>query len=162
MKINIFSILILFVAIVFSAFAQSREPVKLDEFGSINCEDYLARMDSAIIQAANEPTSRVLVFVYEGKIQRYKYKKDGSYTIESVFPQYGLANAKIRSMKKYLALRALGERFVFISAGFREDFTVEIWLVPDGAKQPEPTPTLSKMRYRKGKPSGFCLGCCGE
>lgn len=118
-------------------------------------------MDAAINQANDNPSSRVFVFVYEGKTQRCKYKKDGNYTIESVLPQYGLGNAKIRSMKKYLQMRRIAaERFVFIKGGFRENFTVEIWLVPDAVMPPEPNPTLTKVKYHKGKPVGFCLSCC--
>jgi hypothetical protein len=53
------------------------------------------------------------------------------------------------------------ERFNFIEAGFREKLTVEIWLAPNGATLPKPTPTLTKMKYRKGKAVGFCIDCCG-
>jgi hypothetical protein len=161
-KIKFFAGLIVLVVSALPAFSQSNGSSKIDEFGSVNCEDYLARMDTIIIQALNNPTARVFVFVYEGKIQRYKYKRDGSYTTESVLPQYGLAKAKIRSMKKYVQLKHFStERFVFVKAGFREDFTVEIWLSPADVEQPKPTPTLTKMKYRKGKPAGFCIGCCG-
>lgn len=139
----------------------SQEARKIDEFGSVQCEDYLARMDNVIVELGNNPSSRIYVFVYEGKTQRYKYRNGEDFTIESVLPQYALAKAKINSMKKLLSVRKVPiENFVLVSGGFRENFTVEFWLVPAGAKQPEPTPTLTKMRYRKGKPYGFCLGCC--
>ena len=52
------------------------------------------------------------------------------------------------------------EKFVFVESGFLEDFKVELWNVPDGATPPKPTPTLKRMKYRKGKPVGFCLGGC--
>ena len=161
MKTKLFIGLICFIATASSAFAQAPEAIKIDEFGSVQCEDYLARMDYLISEANNNPSSRVFVLVYEGKTQRYKYRNGIDFTIESVLPQYGLASARIRSMKKYLPLRGVStERFVFIKAGFRENFTVEIWGVPAGSIEPEPTPTLAKMKYRKGKPAGFCLGCC--
>ncbi len=163
MKMKFLTGLICLVIFSLSAFAQSKEPTKIDEFGNNECEFYLATMDNAIVQASENPASKIYVLVYEGKIPKYKYKKGGGYEVESVFPQYGLANVKIRSMKKYLFLRkSSAQRFVFVKAGFREDFSVEIWLVPSGVMQPKPTPTLAKMKYRKGKPLGFCLGCCGE
>lgn len=153
----------LYLMLAFSASAQSNEAVKIDEFGSINCEDYLARMDGAIVTASNNPTLKVIVFVYEGKIQTNKYKNDGSLLkVQSVLPEYGLARAKIRSMKKYLTVRGADpKQFTFVSGGPRENFAVELWSVPVGASVPKPTPTISKIRYRKGKPAGFCTGCCG-
>lgn len=64
-------------------------------------------------------------------------------------------------MKKYLANRGFpAERFVFVEAGLRENFTIEIWLVPGGAAPPTLAPTLTEMRFRKGKPRGFCTWCC--
>jgi hypothetical protein len=161
MKVKFLAGLICLITFSLSAMAQAREAEKFVEFGSITCEEYLARMDVAMTQVDNNPNLKAFVFVYEGKTQRYKYKKDESHTIVSVFPQYGLANAKIRSMKKYLSIRGFpSERFMFVKAGFRENFTVEIWFVPDGVREPEPSPTLTKVKYRKGKPEGFCLNCC--
>jgi hypothetical protein len=52
------------------------------------------------------------------------------------------------------------QNFEFVVAGFRENFTVEFWIVPNGVTPPEPSPTLTKMKYRKGIPAKFCLGCC--
>jgi len=143
-------------------FAQSKESVPIDEFGSVNCEDYLARMDNVILQAANNVDSKIYVLVYEGKVSRYVYERRGKSRIQVSDPEVGLANARIVSMKKYLAFKKYDDRkFVFLSAGYRENFTVEIWLVPDNAKKPVPRATVAKMNYRKGKPSGFCLECCG-
>lgn len=162
MKTKFFLILICLFTLTSSVFAQTETAGKFEEFGDTNCEEYLARMDNVIFAAANNPSSKIYVFVYEGKLKKYEYKKDGSYTVKSVFPQYGLANAKIRSMKKKISpLRSSSaEGFVFVKAGFRENFTVEFWLVPAGAAPPQATPNLTKMRYGKGKPYGFCLGCC--
>ncbi len=157
-KLLTFTALILISAA--GAFAQTGG-TKIDEFGSIQCEDYLARMDSVTVQASNNPGAKMYVVVYEGKTKRYKYSKSGSSTIVTLHPQYGLANATIRSMKKYLALKRVEpSAFVFVKGGFREDFTVEIFLVSNGEPAPEANPTVSKMKYRKGKPTGFCTGCC--
>ncbi|HQU84444.1 MAG TPA: hypothetical protein PKY59_15005, partial [Pyrinomonadaceae bacterium] len=75
----------------------------------------------------------------------------------------GSAKAKIESMKKYISnVKKLSlENFSFIEAGFRENSTIVFWNVPKGAEPPKPTPTLKKMKYRKGKAKGFCLYCCG-
>ena len=161
MKTKFFIILICLVAFASSAFAQAEEMQKIDGYEDVQCEEYLAHMDLAFNVANNNPASKVYFFVYEGKTKKYKYKKDGSYELISVLPQYGLAKTKIRSMKKLIALRKISaDRFVFIESGLRENFTVEVWHVPVGATAPKPTPTLTKIRYRKGRPIGFCLGCC--
>jgi hypothetical protein len=157
------AILILVIVILFTLplFSQAKSPVSIDEFGSVSCEDYLSRMDSAIIQAANNPDAQIYVLVYEGKVSRYVKDRRGKWRIRVSNPEVGLAKAKIRSMRKYLDVRGYGERnFVFVSGGYRENFTVEMWLVPEGAEQPIPKPALTRMKYRKGKPDGFCLGCC--
>lgn len=54
-------------------FSQSKAAVPIDEFGSVQCEEYLARMDNIFIQAANNPNAKIYVFVYDGKTQSYIY-----------------------------------------------------------------------------------------
>jgi len=81
---------------------------------------------------------------------------------ERVRPIFGSAEAKFVSMKKWLAHRELPvERFSFVKAGFRENLTVEIGIVPAGALPPIATPTLTKITYRKGRLIKFCIDCCG-
>ena len=140
-----------------SALSQSAE--KLDEFENIPCDDYLARMDAAMNEAYKNPLSTVYLLIYEGKEMKYNSRKRKT---ELVFPGFGSAKAKIDSVKRYMSLRTFPiERFKFIKAGFRENSTVEIWIVPTEAIPPKSTPTLTKMKYRKGKSTGFCWWCCG-
>jgi hypothetical protein len=148
----------MFLCILFSLSAFSQEAQKIDEFENTPCDEYLGRIDVTIIQARDNSSSTVYVLIYEGKELKYNPRKNKT---ELVFPNYGQAKAKIRSIKKYLASRKFPvKRYSFVQAGFRENLTVEIWLVPQGAMPPKPTPTLTKMKYRKGKPMGFCIDCC--
>ena len=63
----------------------------------------------------------------------------------------------IYTMKTRIKFRRFDEkRIVFIEGGFREKFTIELWVVPDGKLPPTSTPTLTKMKYRKGKPQDSC------
>src|SRR5688572_5073152 len=157
MKKQLFSfLLVLFFLINVSA--QDKETRKIDELENTPCDDYLSRMDATMVEAYNNPSSTVYVLIYEGKELKYNSRKNKT---ELVFPNYGSAKAKIRSIKKYLSIRKFpAERFEFVKAGFRKNLTVEIWLVPAGATPPKPTPTLTKMKYRKGKATGFCIDCC--
>lgn len=150
--------LIAFILITLSSiFAQ--EAQKIDEFSHLMCDDYLGRI-SYIRQVADEnPSSKLYVLIYEGRETQYNSRKR---KYEVAFPNYGSAKAKIASIKLFLEKNKFtrNSQFVFIEAGFRNDLTVEAWLVPNGATSPKSTPTLKKMKYRKGKPKGFCLGCC--
>lgn len=142
---------------VFSTFAQ--EAQKFDEIGDTSCEDYLNRMAEVVAILRFDQTTKVYLLIYEGKEQRYNARKDKS---EILLPAYGSAKARIRSIKKLFKVHqqeSLLERIVFVEAGFREEFTVEFWQVPLGAQPPKPTPTLTKMKYRKGKPKEFCISC---
>ncbi|HRH43423.1 MAG TPA: hypothetical protein PKY82_17465 [Pyrinomonadaceae bacterium] len=141
-----------------SIFAQEAQIT--DEIGDITCDDYLLRMYNVNFGLINDLTSKVYILIYEGKEWRYNAKKDKT---ESVLPAYGSAKARIRSIKQYFKTykqEDLLQRIVFVEAGFRENFAVEFWFAPNGASAPKPTPTLTKMKYRKGKPKEFCVICC--
>ncbi len=150
----------LFLSFAISISAQTKEAQKIEQFRIVQCDDYLARMDNFSVQAQNDPSAFFYVFIYEGKESKYNSQKKRE---EIVAPTFGSAKAKIVSMKKYLTvMRGVSkDRIQFIEGGFRETSEAEIWLVPPGATPPKPTPTLTKMKFRKGKPIGFCLYCCG-
>jgi hypothetical protein len=115
-------------------------------------------MDNAINEASNNPSSIVYILIYEGKELKYNVRKKKD---ELALPIFGTAKAKINSIKKYLSLRKSPvKNFSFIEAGFRETPAVEIWIAPNWASPPKPTPTILKMKYRKGKAIGFCIDCC--
>lgn len=152
-----FSVLFFCVLFCISVFSQKAE--KIDEFSNPPCDEYLGRIDTAIIQALDNPSSTIYILIYEGREPIYNSRKNKT---ELAFPAYGSAEAKIRSIKKYLTSRKVPvKRFSFVKAGFRENFAVEIWFVPQGATVPEAAPTLTKMKYRKGRATGFCIDCCG-
>ena len=141
-----------------SSFAQQAELI--DEFVNGSCEDYLSRMANAHYSLTADLNAKVYFLIYEGK--EFRLNANGKKS-KLVFPTFGSAKAKIYSIKmrfKFMQAEHLLDRIVFIEAGFRENFTLEIWNVPNGATLPKPTPTLTKMKYRKGKPVGFCAGCC--
>jgi hypothetical protein len=156
-KITLFVLIISFVS-----FARSQSKAYLiDELENPSCEGYLASMDNVTIQAKKYPASRLIIFVYEGKVDRTVYQKNGKVSTRLSLPEHGLGDMRIRSMKKYLGSRGAAlERFFFFPEHFREKLSVEIWMVPEGASAPEPTPSIETMKYRKGRPKGFCMACC--
>ena len=160
MKNQLFSFLFL-ISFVFGISAQTQEARKIDEFGNTNCEGYLARMDGFLIELNNLPDSKGYVFVYAGKTL-VSYNNKGKYIGDQnqyVLPYRNEAKSRIQAMKTRLRSKNLPNGQInFVESGFRENYTVEFWLVPKGVMLPKPTPTLTKMRYRKGAASDFCRG----
>ncbi|HUR99621.1 MAG TPA: hypothetical protein VMZ26_16265 [Pyrinomonadaceae bacterium] len=138
--------------------AYSQEAFKVDEYGNVPCDDYLGRMDGLFAESERNPTAKVYILLYEGKVPTYNYRTK---RIELKRPIVGLAEARIRSIKRYADHRRFPkERLAFIKAGFRKEAALEAWIVPPGAKPPTPSETVPKMRYRPGKAAGYCVGCC--
>lgn len=156
-KILILAILI----IAFSTIGFGQEAIKIDEFGSPNCEDLMARLDALAIEIQNtDGTSYGFVVIYEGKYERYVYDKKSDATLKTFLPMIGEANLLGETIRKYLVeSRGISKtQLMIVSGGFREKHTVELWLVSRSGKAPEITPTLDTIKYRKGNPAGICDG----
>lgn len=146
-------------ALALSAGAQVPAAEKIDEFSNLACDHYLARMDAAIAEARANPSSEMIVIVYEGSEFKYNERTGKP---ELVLPVRGSGQANIRSMRSWISHREMSlAQFSFIEGGFREQATVEIWRVPPGSESPKPTPKVEKMKYRQGKARGYCTDCCG-
>lgn len=154
-------ILTLFLCLAFAAPAYSLEARKIDEFNSVTCDDLRSRLDNLAIEIAQFPKSKGYIIVYDGKYIKYKVNSKGYFepTKQTILPIFGQSTHDIRFMIEHLlGLRQYPkENFLFISGGYRELYTVELWLVPQGAIL-KPTPTLTNMRYRKAKLSHVCEG----
>jgi hypothetical protein len=100
-------------------------PKKFDEFPNIKFDDEKARLDNFAIQLQNEPGSRGYILVYSGPRDRA-----------------GDAQKRADRARDYLVItRGLdANRIVTILGGQRTAQTVELWLVPNGANPPTPTP----------------------
>ena len=147
-------LLIIFCLFTLSAFAQTKEVWKVDEFLHITCEDLKARLDYFAIAINEEPKSIGYAVIYEGRYSKNIYDRKGNAIPKKILPTFGESVSFTQLMQKYIFKfrRFSQEKLIFIDGGFRENFTVEFWLVPDGAKLPKPTPTLETMKYRKGAP----------
>ncbi len=148
----------------FSVSAQEKEARQIDAFGSLTCDDLISRLDILANEVNNLPKSKGYIIVYdlnssEGKYIKYKFNSQGSLgpTNETILPMFAQSAYATDYMRKQMLYfrRYPKENFLFISGGYRELYTVELWLVPHGTML-KPTPTLTKMKYQKGKASGFC------
>ena len=108
-------------------------------FGVVKCDEEMAILDSIENKLKSYPFTTAYFYVYGGKRDTKRNE------------------AQLRSarMKRYLTdTRAIEpDRVEMVAAGFREKFTVEVWLVSAGETPPKATPTVSfrKVRFKEGK-----------
>lgn len=130
--------------IIFSALpVLATSPRKFDQFGDINCEDEMARLDNFVIQLQNMPDAQGYIIFYGGR--RFRNR----------LPRVGDAATRAGRLKPYLVNRRgiPAERVVVINGGYHDSFQIDLWIVPFGSAPPEPTGTVpaSEIKFRKGK-----------
>lgn len=106
-------------------------PIKrFDEFPSIAHDDDKARFDNLAIELQNNPGATGYIIAYGGRNSRV-----------------GEADRMTKRALDYLTTtRGISrDRLVAINGGARDSNTFELWLVPQGAEPPRPTP--SARRY---------------
>ena len=122
---------------------------KIDEFGNIRCGDEMARLDNYAIALQNEPGATGYIFVYAGRRSRR-----------------GEARARLARVKDHLVRRrGLSEgRIHFIDGGYREELTVDLYIIPAGAIPPTASPTVdpAEVQIRPGKIRKSELRCGGR
>src|SRR5947209_3429637 len=126
------------IAINSHAFANRPEARKFDEFGNICCEDEKARLDNFANEIRGNPGTRGYIIFYGGR-------RDSSCNNSPLrLPRRGEAEARAARMKPYIVNTRGTEpnRIVMINGGYRERWTAELWVVPQGANPPTPTPTV--------------------
>ena len=99
---------------------------RFDEFPSVAFDDDKARLDNLAIELQNRPGAQGYVIVYAGRRSRA-----------------GQA-ARLGERSRDYLVRSRGidaSRIVVIDGGTRDRDTIEIWLVPQGAAPPSPTPS---------------------
>jgi len=136
------SLIIIIISLV--APVKAASPIsRFDEFGDINCEDEMARLDNFAIQLQNTPSANGYMIFYGGR--RFRGR----------LPRVGEAAVRAGRLKPYLVNRRgiPAEQVVVIDGGYRKFFSVELWIVPAGASPPEPSNTVpaSQIKFRKGK-----------
>jgi hypothetical protein len=143
---------------VLSTYAQAKEAFEIDEFGFLSCGAFMARVDNHFVAYTNTANSKLYIIYYEGKGYRTNVwnKKLGDYETKWRNPRRGEALKRAKEIVIYLKnAQNLDEKnIILIDGGYREEFSQEIWLVPNGAKAPTPTPILEEkdITFEKGKP----------
>lgn len=112
-------------------------PTKFDEYGNIRFNDEKARLDNYAIQLQNSPGSQGYIIAYGGR--------------RGVA---GEAQARADRAKNYLVnTRGIeAGRLVTVDGGYKEELTVELWIVPTGANPPTASPTVDASEVQTVKP----------
>lgn len=116
-----------------NALPQLSPPKRFDEFPSIAFDDDKARLDNLAIELQNNPGSTGYVFAYAGRNSRPgEAERMGQRAIDYLTTTRGLSRSRVN----------------FVNGGYRETNSFELWLVPQGAEAPRPTPTLTPDQIR--------------
>jgi hypothetical protein len=100
---------------------------KIDEYGKVGYCDETARLDNFAITLQNEPSTKGYLLVYYGKDDLPAWTQG----INGRAADYLVNSRGIEP-----------ERLKVVSAGYREERTMELWLVIDGDPAPEPSNTI--------------------
>jgi hypothetical protein len=113
------------------------ESHKIDEYGNIRFNDEKARLDNYAIELQNDPTSQGYLICYGGRKGRA-----------------GEAQKRCDRAKGYLTTtRGIdASRVVTVDGGYREDLTVELWIVPSGATPPQASPSVDPSEIKATPP----------
>jgi hypothetical protein len=124
---------------------------KVDEFGITNCDDWMARSENLSSKMREDESSLGYIIYYGGRVNIQPYGSPHTRRL----PRRGEAFARAAAIKsRYVnGLGIDGNRIILLNGGYRENWTVELWLVPKGGRPPLPAPSLkeSEIRFRKGR-----------
>jgi hypothetical protein len=113
------------------------EPRKVDEYGVVAVGDEKQRLNIFDEELQKNPTAEGYLICYGGRRSR--------------------ANEAQRRCDRALnflvvSRRIDAARFVTVDGGFREKFTIELWLVPSGVMPPQASPTVDPKEVRPPRP----------
>lgn len=107
---------------------------EFDECNGCALDDQKARLDNLAVELQNDPTTRAYVIAYGGRTS-----------------PIGQINRLMARVRDYLIeQRGIdASRIVVVNGGFREEDSVELWIVPSGATPPRATPTIQAGDVRE-------------
>jgi hypothetical protein len=110
---------------------------EFDECNSCSLDDQKARLDNLAVELQNDPSTRAYILAYGGRMS----------------PLGQVEKLMSRSRDYLITQRGIdASRIVVVNGGFREEDSVELWIVPSGAAAPKPTPTVQAGDVNPGKP----------
>jgi len=109
---------------------------EFDECNSCSNNDQKARLDNLGVELQNDPSTRAYIIAYSGRMSAL-----------------GQVEKLMSRAREYLVShRGIdASRLTVVNGGFREEDSVELWLVPSGAAAPQATPTVQMGDANPGK-----------
>ncbi len=127
--------LLLVMTVDSSAAVESR---KIDEVSNYNWEDLMLRLDFCATLLQNEPAASAYIIVYDGRRS-----------------MRGEVQGWMDCIKNYMVERRGmdANRIKIVNGGYRENKTMEMWLVTSADSLPKATPTVKPkdVKFRKGR-----------
>jgi hypothetical protein len=146
MRVDFRTVLVLLLILVVRSIGQSNRTTKLDELEDFECESVKARTENLYRELTKVPSARGYIIVYEGRYRQ------SSLSDQYQLPHVGEGYSRILAIKKQLKFLKISDAPIkIIFGGYREHLSAEYFIVPAGAAVPQPSPTLKRMRHRKGK-----------
>lgn len=110
---------------------------EFDECVSCSYDDQKARLDNLVVELQSDPTTRAHIIAYGGRRS-----------------PLGQVEVLMKRARDYLVSdRGMdASRLVVINGGFREEDSVELWIVPSGAAGPRATPTVQAGDVKSSAP----------
>ncbi len=100
---------------------------EFDECNSCSYDDQKARLDNLAVELQNDPSTRAYILAYGGRMS----------------PLGQVQKLMSRARDYLITQRGIdASRLVVVNGGFREEDSVELWIVPSGAADPRATPTV--------------------
>jgi hypothetical protein len=100
---------------------------KVDEFGDLDPEKENERLAN-VVTAASQSNDNLYIIAYAGRAN-----------------VRGYANTVLRRIRTQLTTTGIpAQRVGVVDGGFREEPFYEVWIVPEGAEPPRPTPTVDR------------------
>jgi hypothetical protein len=141
-----------FIAPVQLCFAQTNlsqtYPLKFDEYDDLRTDDEAAHLDLFADKLLKQPKLRGYIVAYSEP----RMEQRGSYL------------RRIYGVGRYLteARGIEANRIVVVDGGYKEKFTTELWLIPEGANPPTPVHSTSQPTFNTSVAYKFdveCLNC---
>jgi len=109
---------------------------EFDECNNCTFDDQKARLDNLAVELQNDPSTRGYIIAYGGRMS----------------PLGQVEKLMTRARDYLITQRGIdASRLVIVNGGFREEDSVELWIVPSGAAAPQPTPTVQAGEVNPGK-----------
>jgi len=109
---------------------------EFDECNNCTFDDQKARLDNLGVELQNDPTTRAYIIAYSGRMS-----------------PVGQVEKLMNRARDYITTqRGIdASRLTVVNGGYREEDSVELWMVPSGAPAPQATPTVQAGEIKRRK-----------